>query len=364
MKILTLAALLFSINLYAFNLSPEIAKLNTEFGNTKSYPIHIFDKKILKKKINGKSEELQLDIIVKYISDTIGVVITSYQADTILRYHTDMDGSASALPFQDSFFESYKFCAVFPSGKEVNQVEELNRFLGITAGQNPYPEELLKEAQKLISLRELKLYSLYHELSHCLDAHFAPKTDNSPSAIHEAESYAEVSASLMLAKRFRIKNLILRRALLRSLYARYMGHFLATSNLPTFDPSIRSGGAIYFLTPTLLAANKLASSFDFITNLVSSEEIDAHALNIVNEHALDNRDISALRAYFTQGKLMAIGKYQELSEDFPEAFIPTYLKLRSNINTLEDIDFLIHTMSGSTKIIIPFLRFNSLPGIQ
>ena len=77
MKILTLAALLFSINLYAFNLSPEIAKLNTEFGNTKSYPIHIFDKKILKKKINGKFNET-----IDTKDFAAGVYLLEVQADT------------------------------------------------------------------------------------------------------------------------------------------------------------------------------------------------------------------------------------------------------------------------------------------
>ena len=342
---IALSILLSSFQALAFDIWPEVQKLNAEFKNYKEYPILIFNKPVVKNLISNKSIEEQQHAVISYVESEIGITISPIVADSIIEQHTITDSSATAKPIQSSFNGPYTFCAVFPSGSNTNHQEELERFLGVAKSVSPYPSEILEKAKALLSLEELKLYSLYHELAHCLDENYAPNSGDSVAGLHQAENYAEAHAGLLLSKRLKSKNLLLRRSLLRSMYTKYMGQYFATADLIVFDPNIRKGGSVYFLSPVLLAAQKIASTYNFRIESENLEKINDLSINLVEAHGLDSRDIAALHLYLTVGKNAAVDEYRDMLSSFPEAFVGTYINLKSNISILEEVDLFITLMT-------------------
>jgi len=328
---------------FAFDISKEVKELNGEFNSFKKYPILIFDKVKIKKDLANLNQTEQLSYIVKYVKETIDRDIDKNEADTILTYHTVMDGSASALPFREGFDGPYKFCAVFPSGSKTDHEGELNRVLGISSMGNPYPVGAVESLKAQLSLKELKLFSLYHELAHCLDKKYVPNQfDTSAHGVHQAESFAEVMALFLLFKKKGIRDLAYRRSMQRTLYTKYMGKFLATDpSVIAYNPLIKSGGAIYFVSPVLLKGQKLLTDYDFVGAKHSLDELVETSIEIVENFALESRDIPAVKSYLTNGREEALSQYMGLAKQSPDFFYQTYFNLKYNSDVIESIDLFL-----------------------
>jgi hypothetical protein len=327
---------------FAYNLQPEIETLNNEFNKYAKYPILIFDKDYVKSQIKDKSLEDQLEVIKKYVKDNVGVELGKYEADNILTYHTKLDNSASALPFREGFDGDYRFCAVFVSGSNLEHRPELERVLGIGGGVNPYPVKAIDRLEELFSLEELKLYSLYHELAHCLDPKYIPAGNRNPHDLHLAESFAESVALLMLNQRKGMRKLGVKRSLLRTLYTKYMGKYLATDpNVISFDETIRDGGVIYYLSPSIMAAQRRLNDYDFLRADHGLDKLIQVGIEIVENSALQSRDMAAIRSYLDNGRDKALKQYLDFAQDSPRFFYQTFLNLKYHSGVIEDVDYFL-----------------------
>lgn len=339
-KILLLCVM--PLSSFAFDTSPEISSLNKEFNGYEKYPIIIFDKELIVNKLsNSKNENIK--IISDHMKSHFNLDITKHEADTILDYHTILNNSASALPFKTSSSKDYKFCAVFPSGAKTDHKEEVKRILGISEDLNPYPTGTVQKVMKILSLKELKLISLYHELSHCLDEKYIPDTYNTNGHhIHMAESFAESLAMLFVTKRFGFRNIALRRSILRGLYSKYMGkHIINDEDAIVMHPSAKEMGIVYYLSPTLITINKILQSYKFRSQKHTTQELSKIALDNVENYAFSSRTFAALANYLKNGKKETLNQYHDFSVSSPDLFYPTYLRLRKEILFFDDLDFLI-----------------------
>lgn len=342
-KLILAMAFIFSASVLGYDNSFEVDALNKEFNGNHQYPIIIFDKSEVKGLITNKEYSEQILIIKNYVESNFNLKLNNHEADAVLSYHTTFDSAASALPFMTADNSKYKFCAVFPSGVSTSLHEEIKRNLGIANLFNPYPSEIEFKLENKLDLEELRLISLYHELAHCLDKRFIPNSKNPSSyEIHQAESFAEVLALLMLDKRKKLSNLALKRVVQRSLYTKYMGKFLATNKDIIFlDKAMRDGGLIYFLTPSILAANKLMNQFDYRISTSETSKLIIYAENIVLDNALTSREFAALRIYLKEGRDTTIKQYKELAIKSPSYFFETYLNLKLYIDIIEEVDLFL-----------------------
>ncbi|WP_372655657.1 hypothetical protein [Halobacteriovorax sp.] len=339
--------LVISLSSYGFNTTPEIERLNKEFNQGQEYPILIFDKDIIRNKLTD-SKPKNLKIIKDYILEKFNIKLEKFDSETILDYHTVLNNSASALPFKDSRTNKYRFCAVFPSGANLEHKDEVKRILGITDNINPYPEQTVEKVMKLMTLKELKLISLYHELSHCLDKTYIPilSMPNSHN-IHMAESFAESMSLLFVTKRFKFKNIALRRSVLRGLYTKYMGkHIINDEDTIVMHPSAKEMGVVYYLSPTLLSINSVLSSYKFRINNYSTKELGEMALKNTTNYAFDSRTFAAIVNYLKNGEQESISEYLRLTESAPDLFYSTYLRMRKEILFINDLDFLLENISN------------------
>ncbi len=327
MKIaLTLLALIFTQGLFAsVNIWDEARLLNQRFISYEAYPIVVFEKDILGPMLKDKSEEEQTEVLRNYLADKTNIELDDYEVQSFIPYFNQMNGSASALPIYKSDYRTKKFCAVFAADNNNNLEEETARTLGINSESNPYPAGTVEKISKQFSLDELKLFSLYHELSHCLKSDFLMTLPSMGThTIHMNEAFAETNALLMLYAEKGMRRLGVKRANLRRYYSKYMGKYLATTDdIIIFDDSIRSGGAIYNLAPTLLAGQRYIEDYSEELQGVSLESIVATTESIIKTNTLTSRQLSAMSNYLREGK-GAIERYRTLAEDIPDLLLSTY----------------------------------------
>ncbi|PIK15530.1 hypothetical protein [Halobacteriovorax sp. JY17] len=342
LKLLLISSLSFSS--FAFDTSAEIESLNKEFNSYSKYPILVFDKGLISSLLTGAKDN-DINTITSYVKSKFHLIVDKSEAETILDYHTVLNNSASALPFRGRKSGEYKFCAVFPSGAKTDHREEVKRILGITNELNPYPENTIEKVMNLLSLKELKLVSLYHELSHCIDETFVPDQYSTEShSIHMAESFAESLAMLFVAKRFDFRNIALRRSILRGLYTKYMGKYIINDeDMIVMHPSAKEMGVIYYLSPTLISINELLQSYSFRSNHFSTEQLSKMALENIRNYSFNSRAFAAIVYYLKNGSDEALTKYHDFSVSAPDLFYPTYLRLRTEALFLDDLDFLLES---------------------
>lgn len=316
---------LFSQTSWAFDISSEIQELDSKYRNYMQYPILIFNKEEITSKLSGDYEK-DLDLVTKSVFEKFNLNITRVEADDILTYHTKLNGSATSLRFKDT-----GFCAVFPAQINGSRDEEVKRLLGISKQYNPYPKNIVKKAVSLVTLEELKLMSLYHELAHCLDSVFIPNhTFESSHSHHLVEGYAETLGLMMLQQKYQFNKLFLRRAALRSLYAKYFGKLLLTDpTIIVFEETEKEMGIVYDLSSMLLATQ------DINVRNQSLKQLEEEAKNIVEANSIPSRTISALRYYFQNDKTQALEMYKELAHNNPDLFFKTYINLTNKIEYYE-----------------------------
>lgn len=335
MKFILLALIsnLILVNSFAVDLTEEIKLLNRDYGRVMDYPIVIFDKKEVVPLVTGKSESESSDIIKKYLLDKYEIQATDNEAYNLVPYFTVMNGSAVALPFFQGTWRDKRvhFCAVLPNGNDNDLKSEVRRILGHDPRTNVYDGFDFSYFEENFTLEELYLFSLYHELSHCLDTYFLPKNyEGEPSGhgVHKSESFAEVNALFLLAQRKGMKRLGAKRSLIRTTYSKYMGPYFADSDTPIFGGQlVKQGGAIYFLTPALLAAQRKLEDFNRDVIDFSLDQTLELSREIVDHHAINSRSFHALFMAYQDGFEDAGEHYKKMAQEAPELFLNTYYDL-------------------------------------
>lgn len=296
---------------------------------------------------------MRLEIIKDYINEKVKVEISHSQARQILPYLTMLKDGAYALPITRDIPGVWdkvevNLCAVFPASLNSNKRLETERLLGgaILGFKGLGYDNITSE----LSFQELNLFSLYHEIAHCLDNSFfyeniidARARQAGAQQIHQAEGMAETMAYFLLLKDYpqlNYESLALDRAKLRTIYSRKVGGYLANNpHLGFGDPNVSYGGAIYYLTPFLLKAKNIAGQFSPETlNDLSYEKIHATSTDIVNQEHINSRAMFPIREFLKGEDLdELINTYEQRAIDSPHLFADTIDVFRKYLSQTEEI---------------------------
>ena len=330
-----------------------------------SYPILIFEKdeldwRFMKNQAFGKDkiqEAKRSEIIKAYVFEKTKVVLTDNDATNFEPYLTIMKDSAVALPLHDSYSGPAKICGVFPADPNSNQRLEMERILGLGL-EEAYGQIGYAQIKPKISYEDLALFSLYHEVGHCLDQEFMPKTfanyDDS-HGIHQSESFAETFALLALAREGKA-DLGTRRAAIRTIYSQKLGKFLATHPQNGFgNPNYVYGGIIYYLSPVLTKRQKLIEQDLESIKAMSTQELLQLAKNIVDENSLHSRVFQGLYSVLAEGEESTMERYRRFSEEMPDLFGVAYPKLKYYVEKIKfeletEIDLSAENVDGNGEL--------------
>lgn len=331
MKLLIALLCLFSISVYSFDLSEEISQLNQEYGRILDHPIIIFDKKEVLPLIRNLNDREARKFLISYVQEKFDVEITENEAHNFLPYFRTINGSAVALPsLIDYRSKKMKFCAVFPNGVENSLEDEVKRMLDYSPEYDFYGDFDFKKIEKLFTLEELRLFSLYHELSHCLDEVFLPENymyEPSAHGLHLSESFAEVNALFLLFQRKGMKKLGIKRSILRTAYTKHMGPAIANKVTVFESPVVKASGSIYFLSPILIAAQRLIENYSVKVDELDIFQTIALSKEVVDHHAINSRSFQALVLRMRDGMEEAKKHYKKMAALSPELFLAAYLDL-------------------------------------
>lgn len=320
--ILLAASVLFSLTAAGFELKVEIPRLQSEFGRSRLYPILIMDKQELqwrfaqaKALAEDVGKDQRVKIIQAYVKETVDVDITRNDALQLETYAIVLKDGAYALPlFASMYPATYKLCAVMPASELSNSRLEYERLLMFKnhAAHHGQGHDDLKHT---LSFDVLARFSLYHELAHCLDDTYMPKTFDyeDPHAVHLSESFAETFALLMMeAEGFR--GIAHPRAQLRSIYSHRIGrHFAQNPQGGLGSPFFVASGAIYNLSKVLLNTPKLGPG----------EDLFAAARRVVNEFATPARAFTAIVRWL-EDATEAERQYHEWAQSSPDLFLEAF----------------------------------------
>ena len=337
--------------LFALDLKSEIEKAQARFGNVMpNYPIVIIDQdemdwRYLLNNVGhqrGKEfEKIRAQILREYISEKIQVELTEMQASQLEPYTSLMKDGAFALPLIEHYGTAkYKICAVFTSSANSNQRLEHERLLGLNQ-QDVFTTENYDQLRWKIDYDSLALFSLYHEISHCLDSRFMPaiySQGEDAHTMHEAESFAESLASLLLYDRGWAKNLKAR-GFHRTIYSRMVGKFMAqNSHLGFGHPFFKAGGVIYNLEPALRGVEDYISQNRNTLKAMSLREMIEVTEEIVVRNALTSRGFNAIVTYLESTKPeQVVEQTLQRAIDWPEFFYEPYQSLISYASYSEGV---------------------------
>ena len=311
---------------WSINHQEEIAIAEEWFKSfNKPYPIVIIDRDktnfLIKSHDALEDEDKRFKLINGYFEKEANISLTKREFISIDPYITTLIYNAF-LPITS---ES-KFCAVFVNAPNGNAQVESNRIIGFAQPNafDKYPNFNYNNLSEKMSFRELYLFSLYHEVSHCLDDQSFEMQKNmvrDAHEIHKTEVYAEILAYFALIPRLGHK-VASRRALYRTIYSRIVGEFLTTQST-FYNPHIANGGAIYNLGHYLYKAQELL----YFQQIDLNNSLDHITKNFVLNHILNPREFSAIVSFLTRGTKKANEQYRNLAFDNPYLFYTAYMKL-------------------------------------
>lgn len=324
----------YSTSVMAADLNLEIQKLNQKYGKAMSYPIVVLDKQAFKKYIakedfRPKDEALIAKGLQSFVSQKHNVNVSNEDATALASLLISAGKSALAHPVlnRESYPSTMKSCFVLPAAQTTSHEAEVKRVLGADVLPQLYKNLDFKKVMRLLSLEELQLFSLYHELSHCLDQTYTVKNlESEPEGhgIHQAEAFAEVNALFLLSQEHDMSRLGATRSILRTLYSKYYGPYLAQSPPSMAGPAYNQGGAIYFLTLPLLEAQVFIDRGAL--RGLSLSQVLALSRRVVETHSLKSRTFQAMYRTFTGGDSILL-EYKQLARDNPDLFLQTYQEL-------------------------------------
>lgn len=300
-----------------------------------AYPILIFDRDEIEWRFaragafgeNGGIARAR--IVQQYVHEKTGTEISQSDAGNIETYLVAAKDGANALPIlSESVSGRTLLCAVFPPNPNSNRRLESERVLQLlTPGvyQNDF-----NDIRDPLSYEQLVKLSFSHELSHCLDTVFMPENYNGvsdPSAdqVHRSESFAEAMAILLMASEGDA-NVAKRRSEYRSVYARVFGPFLAKEPSP-FNPNRVYGGGIYYLSPSIEAAQRWIDQNGTLAQRGKVSTLKAAAEKIVREQSFVFQVLNLITYSFTDGLAAAEARSRKFEIDFPSFFVKTTEKL-------------------------------------
>lgn len=363
MKTLT-AALLAALTVQTY-ATTELSQLvnyvqSTYAAKYKDHPILVFDideleYRYAKAGVFGKGKELEKKrsaIIQQYVKEEIGIELADNEAMSYEPYTTVLKGGAYALPTLDrsgGWGEvAYKMCAVFPATANSNQRLETERITGLKT-PGAYENITYEGLQEKLTYKEMQLFSLYHELGHCMDRDFMPDNyaayEVSPHDVHESESYAEVFALLML-EREGVTGTARTRALLRNMYTQEMGKWFINNPQNGFgNPLYLKGGLIYYLSPPLLAAGEFLKRNRDELLQGPIDGLLAKAKEFVDDYALEGRSFHLIFRALSEDAEEIIADYRESSTDNPSFFFGPY---KDMLHFLDYSPYLFTLIVGDT----------------
>lgn len=317
------------------NHSKLIKRVQEKYANQfTEYPILIMDIdeisfRYLQKNAYGLSKEKEVErahILIEYVEEKIGVELTLAESIGLEPYTTVLKESAVALPVLGRDYKKridYEACVVFPASPNSNKRLETHRILQLDT-PGAYENVNYEGLQETLEYNELKLFSLYHELGHCMDRTFMPEMYTSyepdPHDIHLAESFAEVFG-LMIMEMEGYKGTALKRALFRNMYSVEMGKWFVANPQNGFgNPLYKAGGAIYYLVPALLEARKRLEKRKGPLVVSNLDEIKDVAADIVKTAGYEGRSFNAIKYWFFEGQDKALDMYQDYYLRMPELF--------------------------------------------
>ncbi len=338
--IFIVVALTYSQMSLGIDHAKEIAAAQ-EWANSfeRPYPIVIFNRDELHFRFLAEGASAETDTAEKKRQSIIGDHIfkkTGLQlaSNILLNIETQLyvtPGGAVAMPFHESYDNNgpYQVCTVFVNAPNGNSQIEVERLTGLNV-KEAYDGEHYAQLQLKEDFDVMYLFSLYHEVSHCLDQSFMPETYKtySPTAhdVHASESFAETLAYLQISKRLG-NDIAKARLLYRILYSRHVGTYLAQNVKLSFgDPLFASGGAIYYLAPSLSRAYQWLETGKVNPEKVDNDTLYQAAEAIVRESLLDFRSFSAIaRSLVERNKIVT--EYSTSSFNDPDLFFDAYQDL-------------------------------------
>lgn len=337
--------------LFALDLKSEIDLAQARFGHVMpNYPIVIIDQdemdwRYIRNGVGhqrGKEfEAVRGEILRDYIYEKVQLELTEMQARQLEPYTSIMKDGAFALPLVEHYGTAkYKVCAVFTSSANSNQRLEHERLLGLNQ-PDVFTTENYDQLKWRIDYDSMALFSLYHEISHCLDSRFMPllyTRGEDPHYMHEAESFAESLASLLLYDRDWSKH-IKARGFHRTIYSRMVGKFMAqNSHLGFGHPFFKAGGVIYNLEPALRGVqNFIVMNRNSLKEMSLSEKIEV-AEEIVVNNALSSRGFNMIVNYLESTEPEeAVRSALQRAIDWPEFFYEPYQSLITYSSYSEEV---------------------------
>lgn len=322
----------FSHSAFATPLSTEITQLNKDFNGALGYPILIVDTEDFQKTLAAKNFAGTQDrnILVRELtlySRARGIPMEPQDAYQLT---SSLNGAASAMPFYKDRYRrtEMRYCVVLTSANSPSHLDEVKRIIGADGQEDIYSGFDIQKLLPLMSQEDLQLFSLYHELSHCLDRNYLPtifEDEVVPHNVHLTEAFAEINALILLNQRHRVKKLGAPRSILRTVYAKYYGPAIANNQSNPFLGTVnKAGGSVYFLSPALLGAQQeLERNMPQIAAM-SLEQTLALSKMLVEQHALTKTSFEALNMLITDGPQTILPHYQKLAKKSPSKFLKAY----------------------------------------
>jgi hypothetical protein len=333
LSIATLMALSgFSLSSQAASMAGEIAQLNKDFNGVLGYPILLIDtedfqKTLASKNLAGTDNRSLLARELTIYSRARGIPMEPQDASQLT---SSLNGAASAMPFytDPSRRTQMRYCVVLSSANSPSHLDEVKRIIGADGQEGIYKGFDIQKLLPLMSQEDLQLFSLYHELSHCLDRTYLPsifEDEVVPHNVHLAESFAEVNALLLLNQRHGVKKLGAPRSILRTIYSKYYGPAIAHNvDNPFLGTVNKAGGSVYFLSPALLGAQQELDKNGAQIAAMNLEQTLALSKMLVEQHAISKFSFEALNMLIVDGPETILPYYQRLAKKSPAKFLKAY----------------------------------------
>ena len=352
--ILSLLVILMSFNAAAYSIKNEIQILNKEYGRSLEHPIFILDKEDisaylksldLKQDVTqGEKERNLIQAMMVYIFKRFDYKMSPEDVNELIPYVTEVNTGASAMPFfVDTVHHKMKLCIVLPADHEPDHMKEIERITGADPKPELFKNVDLKKLATIMPDKETKLLSLYHELSHCMDTQYLPQmysAETDPWAVHKAEAFAEINGLFLLSQRHDMNNLGYARNLVRSVYSKHSGPFLANADPSPFtNIVVKAAGTSYFFMKPLMKSQELISADPQKIKALPLADLLKQSQKIIDQYALSQFSAQALRDYLQNGREAALAQYKKLSDKSSRMFGAAYADLQEIdvwLNSLEE----------------------------
>jgi len=315
-----------------------------QYANHYDYPIIIFDRDELGWRLalgnayQNDQQETRFQIIKDYVFENFGLDLSDNEISVYETYITYLNSSALAQPIVNDTLDDFLSCGVFPTSPNGNQRLFNEKIVGMPLSEI-YGHQDYHNLKVTLNFEENLKISIFHELGHCLDKVYmldAFRYSSDSSVIHEAESFAETFALLMMNK-LGYQDLAFKRSIQRSIYSRKVGAYLAqNSGVNLSNEHSIYGGAIYYLSPVLDAVTTLENAgIDFFAQ--NRDEIIKQSYQIVQEFRLDSRTMNGIQMVLQNGKQATFKIMGEYLKKLPEYFTIPFIRLTKYLENTDII---------------------------